>query len=148
VGRTKSLLFLDAITVTLPLLWDLNWLAYIFTGSKISPQIHHGAQHGEFLKIAQPSVRGNLGSLAQVLLHARIQVPVNAPLKVTHLLSHFYLHAKEIFCCSFVSKIAAFQMFATKVNNLRFILSTICNNLKSYLPNHLFLLTNYNQPSK
>lgn len=72
------------------------------------------------------------GSQLPSVITCRVfQVLANAALKVTRLLSHLYVHAKEIFCCSSVFKITAFQMFAKKVNNLRFILSMICNNFVS-----------------
>lgn len=59
-------------------------------------------------------------SLPKVVLHgnenscriaaACFTFPANALLKVTYLLSHLHVQAKEIFCYSLVFRITAFQM--------------------------------------
>lgn len=111
------------------------------------------AAHGVAGRVCWPS-RGQRRSACPSLVvpghpaSSVVKVPAKAVFKVTQALSHFYLYAKETLCCSLVFKITAFQIFAAKVNNLRFILSMIGKHLKPYLPNRLFLLTNYNQPWK
>lgn len=111
------------------------------------------AAHGIAGRVCWPS-RGRRRSACPSLVvpghpaSSVVKVPAKAVFKVTQALSHFYLYAKETLCCSLVFKITAFQIFAAKVNNLRFILSMIGKHLKPYLPNRLFLLTNYNQPWK
>lgn len=111
------------------------------------------AAHGVAGRVCWPS-RGRRRSACPSLVvpghpaSSVVKVPAKAVFKVTQALSHFYLYAKETLCCSLVFKITAFQIFAAKVNNLRFILSMIGKHLKPYLPNRLFLLTNYNQPWK
>lgn len=91
-----------------------------------------------------PTVHNIQGSSRSV--SSRSEILPNTPLKYHGCYHAFISMLKEILCVAFIFKIAAFKTFSR--GKVRFILSKKCLSFKPYLPNHLFLLTKYNQPSK
>lgn len=145
--RVRSAPSLDATSIALSLPrslkqshWRLHWWAHVGLKYPLALTVRVGTNYTQ--KLWLTVTRTLVGSKA-----ACFTFPANSLLKVTRLLSHFYVHAKEIFCYSLVFRITAFQMLLRRwiIWDLFWAWYAI---ILSCVPNHLFLLTNYNQPSK